>query len=146
MIISDAPTNSDESAGVMGLSLSSEAVAQALNEAGLTLADIYWTALLKRPKRDSVITASEIALYQPYLEHEIELLQPLVIVLLGSQVVRHFIPDFKGKASDQAGHVVYNAKYDCNLVIGFSPGEIYHDSDKQTNMNDVFLKVAELLA
>jgi len=146
MIISDAPTSSDENAGVMGLSMASTTVSEALNEAGLTLADVYWTSLLKRPKRDKIITANEIALYDPYLEREIELLQPQVVILLGSQTVRHFIPDFKGKVSDRDGHVVYNARYDCNLVVGFSPGEIYHDSDKQANMNDVFLKVAELLA
>ena len=85
-------------------------------------------------------------MYSPYLEQEIDLLRPPVIVLLGSNVTRHFIPDFKGKASDQAGKVVYSDKYDCNLVIAFSPGEIFHDSEKQSNMNDVFIRVAELLA
>jgi DNA polymerase-3 subunit alpha len=67
-------------------------------------------------------------------------------VLLGSITVRHFIPDFKGKASDMAGKVIYSKKYDANIVIGFSPGEIYHDPDKQTNMNEVFSAVADMLA
>lgn len=56
------------------------------------------------------------------------------------------LPNVKGKASDQAQKVVYNDKYDCNLVIAFSPREIFHDSEKQDNMNEAFIRVAELLA
>ena len=146
MIIADAPTNSDEVNGVLGVSMSSAAVLKALDEAGLTKNDVYWTSLLKRPKASTRIEPNEVQMYSPYLEQEIDLLRPPVIVLLGSNVTRHFIPDFKGKASDQAGKVVYSDKYDCNLVIAFSPGEIFHDSEKQSNMNDVFIRVAELLA
>jgi len=146
MIIADAPTNSDESAGVLGASTSCGAVLEALEEVGLSKKDVYWTSLIKRPKRSSTITADEIKTYRPYLEHEIDLLHPPIIVLLGSTVARQFIPDLKGKVSDQAGTVVYSAKYDCNFVVAFSPGEIFHDEEKQNNMNDVFMRVAELLA
>jgi DNA polymerase III subunit alpha len=45
-----------------------------------------------------------------------------------------------------AGKVIYSKKYDANVVIGFSPGEIYHDPDKQQNMNEVFASVADCLA
>lgn len=146
MIISDAPGNEEDSGGVMGFSMSNGPVIDALSDVGLARENVYWTSLIKRPKRGKQVTTEEIALYQPYLEREIEVLKPTVIVLLGSQTVRTFIPDLKGKASDSAGKVVYSKKYDANLVIGFSPGEIYHDPDKQQNMNEVFVAVAELLA
>lgn len=92
------------------------------------------------------IEPNELQMYSPYLEQEIDLLRTPVIALLGSNVTRHFIPNVKGKASDQAGKVVYNDKYDCNLVIAFSPREILHNSEKQDNMNEAFIRVAELLA
>jgi DNA polymerase-3 subunit alpha len=146
MIISDAPGNEEDTGGVMGFSMSNNAVIEAVEAASLDRSNIYWTALIKRPKRGKQVTPDEIATYWPYLEREIELLKPPVIVLLGSQTVRHFIPDFKGKASDAAGKVIYSKKYDANVVIGFSPGEIYHDPDKQQNMNEVFASVADCLS
>ncbi|MBD9511666.1 DNA polymerase III subunit alpha [Ensifer sp. ENS10] len=146
MIISDAPGNEEDTGGVMGFSMSNNAVVEAIESASLDRSNAYWTALIKRPKRGKQVTPDEIAMYAPYLEREIELLNPPIIVLMGSTTTRHFLPDFKGKASDQAGTVIYSKKYDANLVVGFSPGEIYHDPDKQQNMNDVFAAVADCLA
>jgi len=143
MLISDAPNNEEDAGGLMGFSLSQNAVIDAMLTVGLARHDVYWTALLKRPKRGKTNQPAEIALYAPYLLREIE--RPTVIVLLGSTTVRYFFPDFKGKASESAGKVVYSKERDANFVIGFSPGEIYHDATKQQNMNDVFGAVSELL-
>lgn len=145
MIISDAPSNQEDGAGVMGLSMSSNAVIDAMAEANLEPADAYWTAMIKRPKRERQVTGDEIATYKPYLDREIEVLKPPVIVLMGSVTTRQFLPGFRGKASDEAGKVFYDKDLDANLVIGFSPGEIYHAPEKQENMNKVMLTVAELL-
>jgi DNA polymerase-3 subunit alpha len=145
MIVSDAPGNEEDVGGLMGFSRSNEAVVKAMDEHGLQMADAYWTALLKRPKKGRMITPEEIAVYKDYLDREINMLKPPVIVLLGSTTTRHFLKDFRGKASDQAGKVVYNNPLDTNLVIGFSAGEIYHDPEKQNNMNAVFAAVADLL-
>lgn len=146
MIIQDAPNNEDDGNGMMGHGMATICVVEALAEVGLARENTYWTALIKRPKRGKQVSPDEIATYWPYLEQEIDILKPPVIVLMGSQTVRHFMPDFKGKASDAAGKVVYHKGYDANLVIGFAPGEIYHDPDKQMNMNEVFVAVADLLA
>lgn len=146
MIISDAPGSEEERSGVMGMSRSNLAVVEAMDEVGLTMQDVYWTALIKRPKRERQVTADEISIYKPYLDDEIKVLEPTVIVLLGSQVTRTMIPNFKGKASDAAGSVIYFKELDANVVVGFSPGEIYHAPEKQENMNKVFASVAELLS
>ena len=145
MVITDAPTNGEERDGSLTASQSFVNVQQALDEADLGKGDAYWTSLIKRTKKGKQITPAEIAKYEPYLAREIELLKPPVIVLLGSTVVRYFLPDFKGKASEVAGEVVYNAGLDCNMVIGFAPGEIYFDPEKQEALNKVFLKVAEIV-
>ncbi|MGV1754793.1 DNA polymerase III subunit alpha [Agrobacterium sp. CG674] len=146
MLIQDAPNNEDDGQGFLGHSMSCISVIEAMSEVGLGRDNAYWTSLIKRPKRGKQVSPDEIATYAPYLEREIEILKPAIIVLLGSMSVRHFLPDLKGKASDSAGKVVYSKKYDANLIIGFSPGEIYHDPDKQVNMNEVFGSVADLLA
>ncbi|MCP1540013.1 DNA polymerase III subunit alpha [Methylorubrum extorquens] len=151
MVIADAPSRGEDAEGRFtydpkrGAVCINEWVQEALDANDLGRADAYWTGLLKRPKAGKQITAAEIATYAPYLQREIELLKPPVIVLLGSTVLRQFIPDFKGKASEAAGEVVYHKELDANLVIGFSPGEIFHDSSKQAKLNEVF-EVASTLA
>lgn len=145
MIISDAPGNEEDNTGTMGFSRSNQAVVTAMDEHNLQMAEVYWTAMIKRPKKGRMITPEEIATFKTYIDQEINILKPTVIVLMGSTTVRNFLSDFKGKASDQAGKVVYNPHIDANLVVGFSPGEIYHSPEKQANMNMVFASVADLL-
>lgn len=146
MLISDAPGGEEDGNGIMGLAKSQTAVADAMYEAGLDWKDVYWTALVKRPKRGKTLSPEEIKLYRPYLEREIDILKPPVIVMLGTSTVRTFLSDFKGKASDQAGKVVYSQDHDANLVVAFNPGEIWHDPEKQQNMNAALQAAADLLA
>jgi DNA polymerase-3 subunit alpha len=145
MVIADCPSRDEEKLGSMSYGSQFEWIGEALSESGLQRSDGYWTALIKRPKEGKQVSPAEITKYLPYLNSEIEITKPPVIVLLGSSVVRQFYPDFKGKASDSAGKVIYNAALDANVVIGFSPGEIHYDPDKQTAMNEVFQVVVGLL-
>jgi DNA polymerase III subunit alpha len=149
MVIFDAPSggrNSEETAGVMGRgsAFAWEATVRSINEVGFSINDLYITALLKRPKSGKSIDPDEIRLYEPYLKEEIQLLKPPTIVALGSNITRWFFPDLKGKASDQAGKVVYHKGFDANVIIGFSPGEIWHDPDKQSKLDEVFAAAMSL--
>lgn len=149
MVVFDAPSTgkySEESSGHMarGDGFAWQAASKSMGEVGFSIRDCYVTALLKRPKAGKVITADEIALYEPYLRQEIDLLKPPVIVALGSTALRWFLPDFKGKASEAAGKIVYLKEFDANLVVGFSPGEIWHDPDKQETLNEVFASAMRL--
>jgi DNA polymerase III subunit alpha len=145
MVVTDAPNGEEEASGVMGMSRSYEAVMAAMTDVDLTMADVYWTSLIKRPKSGRQVSSDEIATYKPYFERELAILRPTVVVLLGSQAVRSVLPNFKGKASDSAGEVLYFSDLDANVVIGFSPGEIWHAPEKQDNMNKVFSVVKELI-
>ncbi|MFA9261822.1 MAG: DNA polymerase III subunit alpha [Undibacterium sp.] len=145
MLIVDAPNAQEEGMGLMSFSKSTGCVIDAMAEHDLSRNDVYWTGLIKRPKGDKQVSAAEIFTYKKYLEDEIRILNPPIIVLMGSQAVRHFMPDFKGKASDAAGKVVYSKEHDANFVIGFNPGEIYFAPEKQAQMVDVFKSVEGLL-
>ncbi len=144
MVISDAPSNEEEQLG-MAYGTMFNYVETALEANGLMRKDGYWTALIKRCKEGKQVSPAEIATYLPYLQREIEVLKPPIIVLLGSTTVRQFISDFKGKASEAAGQIIYSKELDANLIVGFSPGEIWHSPEKQDDMNAVFAAVASLL-
>lgn len=144
MCVTDAPTREEEEMG-MSYGTMFGAVTEAMSEVGLSRQFGYWTALIKRPKEGKQVSPSEIAKYEPYFAREMELLKPPIVVLMGSTVARHFIPDIKGKVSDMAGKIVYNKEMDLNFVIGFSPGEVHYAPEKQESMNAVFASVARLL-
>jgi len=144
MVIFDAPNKQEEESGKMTATQSFGPVSDALAASGLSRNDGYFTALIKRPKEGKQVSAEEISKYGKYLLKEIELLKPPVIVMLGSQTVRYFYPDFKGKASDFAGKVMYNKDLDANMVVGFSPGELYYAPEKQVDLNHVFEVAANL--
>jgi len=144
MVIADGPTGPEESQGAFAFGKSFDYAMTALGEANLTRGDAYWTGLIKSPKAGKQISPDEISTYAPYLLSEIGLLKPPVIVLLGSMVVRYFLPDFKGKASEAAGQIIYSPEHDANLIIAFNPGEIYHDPEKQKKLNEVFIVAASL--
>ena len=145
MLVMDSPTHDEDSGSMMGFGSTGGPIEIALTEAGLSKADVYWTALIKKLKLGKQVSPEEISTWRPYLQREIDILKPPVIVLMGTAVVRAFFPDFKGKASEQAGKVVYSKELDANIVIGFNPGEIYYDPDKQILANDVFIAVNDLL-
>lgn len=145
MIVVDAPSGGDEGVGTFGLSNSAEAVLKAMQEAEMGIQDVYWTSLIKRPKSGRQVAAEEIAQFKPIFERELEILKPPVIVPLGTQAVRYFLPTQKGRVSEMAGEVIYMKELDANVVIGFNPGEIWHEPDKQSKLDAVFIKVRELL-
>ena len=144
MVITDAPNSEEDAFGIPGTSRSSEAAWLGAANAGFSKDDIYWTTLIKRPKRGKQILPEEIKLYEPYLKREIEILKPTIIVAMGSTTLRYFLPDYRGKASEDAGNVTYMKDLDANLVTGFSPGEIYFSPEKQDNMDEIFKVCGEL--
>lgn len=147
MVIFDAPSRDEEGKSIgSGDGFAWTTTEDALEQAGLTRKDCYFTSLLKTPKTGKQPTAAEITAWAPVLAEEIALLKPPAIVLLGSAVVRHFIPDFKGKASEEAGKIVYDKTLDANLVVGFNPGEAYFDSEKVTLVEEIFEAAHSLIS
>lgn len=138
MVVSDAPTTSEEAAKLFTKGRSFEYVSEALMTVGLTRNDAYWTGLLKKIKDDKVISPAEINTYSPFLKEEVEVLKPALIVTLGSASARHFIPDLKGSIMDHVGKTVFLPKLDATLIIGFNPAMIFHEANRIDDLINVF--------
>jgi DNA polymerase-3 subunit alpha len=145
MVITDCPNAGEEKQGSFAFGESFTPIQTALAEAGLSRADGYWTGLIKRPKFGKQVDADEIREFLPFLRREIEALKPPLILLLGSSVARQFFPELKGAIIEHAGKVIHNKEMDCNFVIGFAPGMIWFDPDKQETLNGIFAQVAEMI-
>lgn len=143
--IFDAANKTEEENKRMTTADSFDVVKDALFESGLERADVYWTALVKKTKEGSSVSPSEVARYAPFLEQELAVLKPPLILALGTNVARYLVPDIKGSIFDYVGKVFYDRKRDANILIGFTPGMIYHDPEKQDALNEVFERAATLV-
>lgn len=65
-----------------------------LKEAGLVRGNVYITNVVKcRPPENRRPTEAEAAACHPYLERQISLLHPTIIVLLGDSALKRFLPE-----------------------------------------------------
>ena len=147
MIVLDGPSYKEEAADEMGVGGHIEAIEDSLAAIGKTLQDVYITALLKSPKPEKTKAWPKTAMTEcpAWLEQEIAIIRPPLIVALGTLAVRHFQPGMKGGAFDNAGQVVYDRKRECNVLLGFSPSSIHFDSGKQATLDAVIAKIPDLL-
>lgn len=160
MVIFDAPSWKEERNARFSNPMN-ESVDEALKLAELEVSDGYWTGLHKTPKpKSGSWSKDETSVSLQLLRDEIAVINPQIIVLLGSMVVRELVPGLKGAAFDHVLKVVYQPatveklsggvskrlKDDRNLILGFNPSQCYHDANKAIVLNELFERVAGLIA
>lgn len=138
MVVTDAPNRTEEFAKRLTEGESFQYTSAALTIADMSRNDAYWTALVKKRKSGKMLSATEIKTYTPFLEREIELLKPPLIVTLGSAAARFFVPELKGSIDDHVGRLFWSEKLDAMILIGFNPQTIYHSPEKLDNLAHVF--------
>lgn len=147
MVVFDAPTWKEERAGKMLEGDAAEVVKAALKGIGMTAADGYYTSLVKssKPKDQKQLSNEQINGCSKYLQEEIAILKPPVIIAMGTNAVRWFSPGVKGNPTELAGKVVYRADLDASVIFGINPGSLYHDPSKVKLIEAAFEKLGQLL-
>jgi len=146
MVVTDCPTWEEEKAERLLVGDAAEFVKAAIVKAGLTVADGYYTTLVKAKKSDKFLTNEQINGCRRYFDREIEIVKPPIIVALGSASVKALIPGIKGGTAEMAGKVFYDPKLDASIVCGISPQQLIFDPSKDAILQDVFTRVAEILS
>jgi len=144
-IVADAPAWSEENSGKFGDGKSAQYVRVAMAEADLQKSDVYWTGILKRLKDGKMISTSELRTYAPFINRELEVIRPPVIVTLGATATRHILPDLKGPVNDLIGQTMFSEKLDATVVIGFNPAQIFHNPDMADKLVEVFETAYQLV-
>ncbi len=92
MLIGEAPGVTEDATGRPFVGRSGELLTAMLNEIGLNRNDVFITSVLKcRPPENRAPNQTEIDACLPYLLQQIEMINPRVIVLLGSTAVSAII-------------------------------------------------------
>jgi len=146
MVVSDCPSWQEEKVGKLLEGDAAGYIKQAIKDAGLLPADGYYTTLVKAKKSEKFLTNAQINGCAKYLEREIELIKPAIIVALGSAAIKHFVPGLKGGTAELAGKVIYDPKLDASIVCGLNAQQITFDPTKGEVLMAVFEKVSEILS
>ena len=146
MVVSDCPTWQEEKKDKLLEGDAAEYVKESIKKAGLNVGDGYYTTLVKAKKTDKFLTNEQINGCTKWIDREIELIQPAIIVALGSQTIKKFVPGLKGGTAEMVGKSIYDPLLDATIVCGLNAQQIGFDPTKQDQMDEVFRQVADILA
>lgn len=105
MLIGEAPGASEDRAGRPFVGRAGRLLDELLGAAGLVRADVYITNVVKaRPPGNRDPKPAEVAHCLPWLQLELELVRPLLVVPLGRHALAHFMPG--GKITELAGTLI----------------------------------------
>ena len=112
MLIGEAPGAQEAKTGRPFVGASGRVLDELLESIGLARKDVYITNIVKdRPPENRDPSTEEIALYAPFLEEQIALIQPKVIATLGRFAMDFVLdlfhaPQAGGKISDLHGKLI----------------------------------------
>ncbi len=97
MAVGEAPGENEDRQGRPFVGAAGQLLTQLLEEIGLSRDDIFITNVLKsRPPGNRDPLPEEVAACAPYLDAQIEVLQPSVILLLGRHALQRLLPEAPG--------------------------------------------------
>jgi DNA polymerase-3 subunit alpha len=146
MVVSDCPSWQEEKDGKLLEGDSADFIKAAIKDAGLSPADGYYTTLVKAKKNDKFLSNGQINGCAGFLNREVELIKPPIIVALGSASIKRFVPGVKGGTAELAGKVIYDPTLDASIVCGINAQQIIFDASKAEVLATVFQKVADMLS
>jgi uracil-DNA glycosylase len=96
MLVGEAPGGSEDKQGRPFVGRAGRFLDELLGEAGLAREDVFITNVVKaRPPGNRDPRADEVAHHLPWLEQQLALIRPAVVIPLGRHALAHFAPGCK---------------------------------------------------
>lgn len=96
MFIGEAPGAKEDESGRPFVGRSGELLVSMMHEIGLSRDSVFITSILKsRPPKNRAPTQVEINTCRPYLEQQIEIINPQIVVLLGGVAISSLVGPWK---------------------------------------------------
>ena len=142
MIIGEAPGKVEDENGEPFIGRSGQILNKFLEEIGLTRDDVFITnTVLCRPPENRNPNAEEITRYLSYLTKHIEIIDPKILILLGSTALNaiiggdQIISDVRGKWIEKK-----IGKCSTSIIVSFHPAFLMRQPD-QKSMSWIDLKM-----
>lgn len=145
VFIGEAPGKSEDEQGRPFVGASGKFLSEMLASVGLQREDIYITNIVKyRPPNNRDPLPEEKKAFLPYLQSQLEIIQPTVVVTLGRHSMNCFLPDLQiSKVHGQPKRVKLSLKEHSDEVLEvvilplFHPAAaLYNPAQRQTLLDD----------
>ena len=131
MFVGEAPGANEDRLGRPFVGRAGMLLEELLAEAGLAREDVWITNVVKaRPPKNRDPRAQEVAHCMPWLNTEVELIAPRVIVPLGRHALKHFAPD--AKIADVHGRLIEDRLF----PLYHPAAAMYNQSLRETLFSD----------
>ena len=143
MFIGEAPGYNEDQRGLPFVGAAGNVLTELLGEIGLRREDVFITNMVKcRPPNNRDPQAAELAACAPYLDEQIELVDPKVIVALGRFSFGKFFPgrslrNERGKPRSWRGRMIYPM---------YHPAATLHNPRLRPALQDDFRNLPPLVA
>jgi uracil-DNA glycosylase family 4 len=137
VFVGEAPGKNEDLQGAPFVGAAGKFLNEMLASIGLERSDIYITNIVKyRPPDNRDPTPEEIEAFKPYLQQQMEVIQPKLIVFLGRHSMNVFLPELKisqahGRPVRKGGQVY--------LPLFHPAAALYNGGMRETLMSDFAL-------
>ncbi|SEO52945.1 DNA polymerase [Halogranum amylolyticum] len=146
LFVGEGPGANEDEQGEPFVGRSGTVLDDALRDVGLARADVRITNCVRcRPPENRDPTKEELSNCRGYLEHEIELVDPEVIVTLGKVPGEHLL-DRSVAVTKEAGDVVDARLGDASrrVLVCVHPAATLYDRSQEETFEETIRKAAEL--
>lgn len=145
VFIGEAPGKAEDEQGLPFVGASGRFLNEMLEAAGLVRADIYITNIVKyRPPNNRDPSQEEKRAFWPYLQRQLEIISPKVVITLGRHSMEQFLPS--AKISEEHGKAVdiKIGKLAVLLVPLYHPAAALYNGSMRQILIDDFLAAKTL--
>ena len=133
VILGEGPGRNEDEQGRPFVGAAGKQLDGFLAEAGLNRSDVFITNVVKcRPPENRRPTTLESAACNPYLERQLGILKPKVLVLLGDTALKRFLPEegissAHGKVFQRNGRVIFPTYHPAAMIYNRSLEKVTKD-------------------
>jgi DNA polymerase len=145
--VGEAPGANEDETGEPFVGRSGDILNEALNAAGLAREDVRITNCVRcRPPENRDPHVAELANCAPYLDAELDRIDPTVVIPLGRIPVKRLLGDI-GKVSEQAGtvHERTGDGWEGTVVVSVHPAATLYNRSLRPVFDETFESVGKLV-
>lgn len=144
MFISESPALNEDELGKFYVGKSGQLLVKMIeNVLDIGVKDIYITNIVKcRPSSDKIATMSEVNICKPYLDKQIDIIKPKLIVILGELSYRFFTTDTTDFSQIRGKVTKYNT---IDLITTFHPSFLLRNPSAKKEAYRDMLKIKSIM-